>query len=75
MTDGKKYEESAVYEIRVKGTLDESWSDWFGNFTILVRDDETVMVGPVVDQAALHRILTKINDMGLSLISVVRHPS
>lgn len=70
MTDGKKYDESAVYEIRVNGYLDESWSDWFGNFTFSFQDDETLLLGSVADQAALHGILSKINDLGLAILAV-----
>lgn len=75
MTDVKDYDTPAIYRIRVKGVLDPSWSDWFGGFTIISTEDETELTGLVVDQAALHGILTKINDLGLSLISVSQtHP-
>ena len=67
MSDGKKYDEPAIYQIRVKGILDPSWSDWFDGFTITTQEDETKLVGPVSDQAALHGILTKINDLGLAI--------
>ncbi len=60
-------------EIRVKGRIDEHWSHWFDDLTITHTDqDETVLTGPVVDQAALHGILTKIRDLGLPLLSVNR---
>jgi hypothetical protein len=61
------------YEIRVEGILDERWSSWFDGLDI--RSDvrnETIIVGPVVDQAALHGLLSRVNDLGLVLISVRR---
>lgn len=58
-------------EIRVKGQLDEHWSDWFDDLTIKHTDqNETVLTGPVVDQAALHGLLAKLRDLGLPLVSV-----
>ena len=60
-------------EIRVKGQVDEHWSNWFDDLMVTHTDqDETVLTGPVVDQAALHGILTRIRDLGLPLISVNR---
>ena len=70
MSDGKEYDTPAIYQICVKGELDPSWSDWFDGFTIISSEDETELTGLVTDQAALHGILTKINDLGLALISV-----
>ena len=60
------------YEIRVKGILDERWTAWFGNLQVISDGEETVISGPVADQAALHGLLAKIRDLGLFLISV-RH--
>ncbi len=58
-------------EIRVKGQIDEHWSDWFGSLTIVHADmDETILTGAVVDQAALYGLLAKLRDLGLSLVSV-----
>ena len=74
MPNGHEFEQSAAYKIRVKGILDSTWSDWFGGFSITVQGDETTLVGRVIDQAALHGMLAKINDLGLSLISVSRLP-
>jgi hypothetical protein len=60
-------------KIRVKGRIDEHWSDWFEGLTITHTDqDETILSGTVVDQAALYGILTRIRDLGLPLISVNR---
>lgn len=62
-----------VYRIRVKGQLDPSWSDWLGGFTILPQgDDSTLLVGPIVDQAALQGILNKLYGMNLILLSLER---
>lgn len=72
MTNGRLYETPAFYQIRVKGTLDESWSDWFGSLTITPQNGETLLAGQVIDQAALHGILAKINDLGLTIISIER---
>ena len=70
MSDGKDYDTPAVYRVSVKGVLDPSWSDWFDGFTITSSEDETELTGMVADQAALHGILTKLNDLGLPLVSV-----
>ena len=60
-----------IYQIRLQGQLGTQWADWFGELTIDVAGDgETVLTGPVVDQAALHGVLKKIRDLGLPLLSV-----
>ena len=62
-----------TYRIRVKGHLDDRWSDWLGGMTIHLQEDGTsVLVGPVVDQAALHGVIIRIRDLGLPLLSVRR---
>jgi hypothetical protein len=60
------------YEIRVKGILDGRWTAWFEGLRVSSDGEETVISGPVADQAALHGLLTKVRDLGLFLISV-RH--
>ena len=73
MTDRREFDRQAVYQIRVKGSLDGKWSDWFDGLTITPQgDDETLLAGPVADQAALHGLLGKIRDLGLPLLSVRR---
>ena len=72
MTNGRKYDLPATYVIRILGSLDPSWSDWFDGFSISQQNSETLLEGGVTDQAALHGILAKINDLGLSIISVER---
>ncbi|MEO0377328.1 MAG: hypothetical protein AAF329_22530 [Cyanobacteria bacterium P01_A01_bin.17] len=60
------------YEICVKGHLVSHWSHWFEGFSIALKDNgETLLSGPVVDQAALYGVLIKIRDLGLPLISVM----
>jgi hypothetical protein len=60
-----------VYKIRIKGHLDERWSEWFDDLTITLEENgETLLTGPVADQAELHGLLKKIRDLGLVLISV-----
>jgi hypothetical protein len=72
MAEGNEYDKPGRYEIRVKGKLGKMWSDWFDDFEISVEDDKTILSGQVVDQAALHGLLTKIRDIGLTLLSVER---
>jgi hypothetical protein len=65
--------ESMVYQIRLKGHLGRQWADWFGGMTITLEDNgETLLTGPVVDQAALYGLLRKVRDLGLPLLSVNR---
>ena len=57
-------------EIRVKGQIDEHWSDWFDDLTVThTGQNETVLTGPIVDQAALHGLLAKLRDLGLPIVS------
>jgi hypothetical protein len=59
------------YEITVRGHLDERWSEWFNGMNIRnLPAGEAVLCGPVIDQAALHGLLIKIRDLGLSLVAV-----
>jgi len=62
----------ARYEIRVGGVLDDRWADWFGDFALSDDGAQTIIVGLVPDQPALHGVLTRIRDLGLCLISVRR---
>jgi hypothetical protein len=62
-----------VYQIRVKGHLGPKWADWFEGMTITLEEDgETLLTGPVADQAALHGLLRKVRDLGIPLISAIR---
>lgn len=60
-----------VYQIRIKGHLGRQWTDWFEGLTITLEDNgETLLTGPVVDQAALHGLLKKVRDLAMPLLSV-----
>ena len=73
MTDGREFDRQGVYHIRVKARLNPNWSDWFDGFTITPQaDDETLLAGPIADQAALHGLLAQIRDLGLPLLFVKR---
>lgn len=63
--------QTTIYKIRIKGQLDSQWTDWFEGLTITLDDSgDTLLTGPVVDQAALHGLLKKIRDLGIPLTSV-----
>jgi len=60
-----------VYQIKIKGHLGSQWTDWFDGLTITLEEDgNTLLTGPVVDQAALHGLLKKVRDLGMPLLSV-----
>jgi hypothetical protein len=62
----------SAYQIRIKGHLGRHWTDWFGGLTITLEGNgDTLLTGPVVDQAALHGLLRKVRDLGVPLLSVV----
>ena len=62
-----------VYQIRLEGHLGRHWTDWFEGLTITLEDNgETLLTGPVVDQAALYRLLRKVRDLGMPLLSLKR---
>lgn len=64
---------TAFYEIKVKGHLDSQWSAWFAELTLTYpAADETLLSGPLPDQAALHGLLERIRDLNLTLLSVSR---
>lgn len=63
----------AIYEIRVRGRLDQRWSTWFDGFTISYEgDDITLLRGSLIDEAALHGVLIKVRDLALPLLAVSR---
>jgi len=67
----ESHSEPELYEIRIKGHLDGRWANWFEGMTITLEEDgNTLLAGPVIDQAALHGLLRKVRDLGLPLLSV-----
>ncbi len=59
------------YELRLKGHLDDRWAEWFESLTITLEENgDTLLTGPVIDQATLHGLLKKVRDLGLPLVSV-----
>jgi hypothetical protein len=66
-------DESAEYEIRVKGHLAPRWSAWFDGMSLSNESDGTTVIsGPVVDQAALHGLLQRLRDVGMPLVSITQ---
>jgi hypothetical protein len=62
--------EPPSYQIRIVGRLDASWAGWFDGLTIALDGGDTLLTGPVVDRAALHGLLRRVRDLGLTLVSV-----
>jgi hypothetical protein len=66
-----RHNQQQCYEIRLKGHLDDRWAEWFEGLTITLEEDgDTLLTGPIIDQAALHGLLKKVRDLGLPLVSV-----
>jgi hypothetical protein len=73
LNSGSEEAQLLVYQIRIKGHLGREWTEWFGGLTITLEDNgNTLLTGPVVDQAALHGVLRKVRDLGMPLVSVNR---
>src|SRR5437667_10620691 len=73
INSGSETAQPLVYQIRIQGQLGREWTDWFDGLTIRLTDNgETLLTGPVVDQAALHGVLRKVRDVGMPLLSVIR---
>ena len=72
MPQEQPFEKVETYQIKIKGILDDKWSDWFDGFTITHQaENETILEGPVPDQAALHGLLARLRDLGLPIRSIV----
>ena len=68
-----RHEGPGLYEIRIEGHLDHRWAGWFDGLTLTLEDNgDTLLTGPVVDQAALHGLLRKVRDLGMPLVLVRR---
>jgi hypothetical protein len=64
--------QATVYQIRIKGHVSRRWMDWFAGLTITLEDNgETLLNGPLLDQAALYGLLRTVRDLGLPLLSVM----
>ena len=64
-------DQPSVFQIRIRGHLDRQWTDWFDGMAITLEEDgDTLLTGPVADQAALHGLLKKVRDLGMTLVSV-----
>ena len=61
---------SIIYQIRIRGQLGSEWTDWFEGLTVTLADGDTLLTG-AVDQAALHGLLKKVRDLGMTLVSVI----
>lgn len=71
MTSTSSPLEPGNYELRLSRHLDDHWAEWFGNLALTRENDGTTTLrGPVADQAALHGLLIKVRDLGVTLISV-----
>jgi hypothetical protein len=70
--EGAAPAEPARYELRVQGVLEPRWSGWFEGLQVTSDGRETIIAGPVTDQAALHGLLAKVRDLGLELLEVRR---
>ena len=71
MTTSQPTDTQTVYQIKVKGHLDQHWSEWFDDLSVTHDEhDDTLLTGPVTDQAALYGLLKKVQDLGIRLISV-----
>jgi hypothetical protein len=72
-TFDEKHSQHQCYEIRLKGHLDDRWAEWFEGLTITLEENgDTLLTGPVIDQASLYGLLKKIRDLGMPLVSVNR---
>ncbi len=68
-----KASQPMIYQIRIQGHLGRQWTDWFEGLTITLEEDgDTLLTGPVIDQAALFGLLKRVRDLGIPLLAVNR---
>jgi len=68
--------QTTIYQIRIEGHLDDQWTDWCSGLTITLEENgDTLLTGPIIDQAALFGLLKKVRDLGMPLVSVNRMES
>ena len=72
MNSEQQFDKTEIYQIKIKGFLDDKWSDWFDGFTITGQNGETLLVGLVADQSALLGLLVKISQLNLLLLTLKR---
>ena len=71
MTTDRAYDMPGIYEIVIRGKLDTHWSRWFAGLQIIPQPDgNTLLTGPIADQAALYGVISRMRDLGMVLISV-----
>jgi hypothetical protein len=70
MENSHNSEKAEYYRFQVKGHIAQRWSDWFDGFDLQYLGEDTLILGEVMDQAALHGVLAKIRDLGLPIILV-----
>jgi hypothetical protein len=66
----KQQESNTIYEFTIRGDLSGQWCDWFGDLQMAYAENETILWGPVPDQAALYGIIARLRNLGLTLLSV-----
>jgi hypothetical protein len=70
--EAEAHHQPGSYEIRIKGHLDNHWAEWFDGMTITLEENgDTLLSGPVVDQAALYGLLKRVRDLGMPLLAVI----
>ena len=73
MSHERRFDRPSIYQIKVQGYLDKKWADWFDGLIVAPQtNDETIITGPVTDQACLYGLLSKVRDLGLPLLLVMR---
>jgi hypothetical protein len=65
--------QTSYYQVRIQGTLGLDWAEWFDGFIMThTTNGDTVLAGPVADQAALYGLIARVRDLGLVLVAVMQ---